>query len=684
MAEPTDHELLAQIRAGETDALSALFDRYSPALYEFIYRLIGDRDQAARLLQEVFTRAASLAGKVSETESARGYFYSLARETALGFLRQRNWLDALPPADEPAVAGLPGDIWRAARTMPAFHRAILILEELQSPSPSEKARALNIQRTDLPRLLDEARRSFNNQFDIQARQDGRPLSAQIDPERIYGMHRRVGTSGTLFGYLPVLMLPESFAATLRSKVIVGVKKPAPQVAEEKTAPVPPLVPEEPAPSPATFSLPDITNLPGCNPRTVAIAVIIAVILTVLAAGLGFWFTRDTALPVISKIDPADGAMLSTIPRVTITAAYNDDRAINVKSVKLVVDGREVTKQATVSDSSISYAADFDPGQHIVLLEVVDTAGNKTARPWQFTIGAAPEATTTPTLIPTATLTRAPTPSPTTTALTSPTINQFSANLDNITRGTPVLLMWSVSNATVVFLEQERVDPVGQKLVTPSATTNYHLIANNTSGTTTRELTVTVVELPDLIVTDVSLDTSGQILYTIRNTGAGDVTRQFLVEVAVNEVIRDSHRRISSIPAGQEVTLFVPSFNVVGTVVVRVRVNPQQEVNESNYNNNTLLKTVQGPTPTPTTTSTPTITATPTATNTLTATPTNTPTNTVTATPTNTPVTPTATPTSTPTRTATATLTATPITPSVTPSSTPTLTATPTPSRTGTP
>ena len=59
MSSKSDHELIIEIQAAEPRALGELFDRHSPALYEFIYRIIGDRDQTARLLEQVFSRAPS-------------------------------------------------------------------------------------------------------------------------------------------------------------------------------------------------------------------------------------------------------------------------------------------------------------------------------------------------------------------------------------------------------------------------------------------------------------------------------------------------------------------------------------------------------------------------------------------------------------------------------------------------
>lgn len=689
VASPSDRELISEIQSGKRDALGILFDRYSPALYDFLYRVIGDRDQAARLLEEVFTRVPSIIAGLHEHESVRGWLFSLARESALTFLRQKGWLDGLPPSDEPTVSGLPGDIWRAARAMPAFHRAVLAVEELYALSPMERARALNVLRTDLPRLLEEARRSFNYQFDVQARQQGRPLSAQVDPERVWGMHRRVDTEGSLFGYLPAVVLPDSLAAKVRAKVLASVHlapvreaAPPPKVAPVPTAVPPPKVAPAPEATPAEpvaeLELPAAPPPPlqpialpeGCSPGVIGLALLIAMVVTAIAVGAGYLFTRDTASPVITRIEPADSAVVPPGARVILAATYRDDRAVDVKSVRLVLDGRDVTKNAAIADTTLSYPVDLDPGQHVVLLELRDLSGNRIARAWQFTVAPPPEATPTPiptpTLTPTPTVTRPPTPTATGTLPPKPTIHAFSANRTTIQPGTPVLLTWSVANADVVFLNQDKVEPSGSWLVAPTTTTDYHLIANNVGGTTDQTITITVLGTPDLFVTSISLTPSNQIQYTIRNGGTGDVTRDFLIQITIDGAIAASYRPVSVLPIGQEATLVVPGKTVVGTQVIDVRVNLLQEVAESNYNNNQLIRTLVGPTSTPVPTDTPT--ATPTVTHT--PTPTNTPTYTLT---------PTHTPTHTPTRTYTPTLT-----PTATPTLTPTLTRTPTPTATGTP
>lgn len=660
MSSKSDHDLILEMREGNRSALGELFDRYSPALYEFIYRLIGDRDQTARLLEEVFQRVPAGVSTLVDHLPVRGWLYGLARETALGFLRQKGWLDALPPSTEPSVSGLAGDIWRAARAIPAFHRAVLVVEELHGLSPTEKAHALGIARTDFARLLEEARRLFNTQFDAQARQQGRPLAGQIDPERIWGMHRRLGTTGSLFGYLPTFVLPESLAATVRARVLASARMIAaapPQPVEEITVESAPIEEAAPLPIPEPDSIFD-----GCAWRWILAALAVALVLIGAALGIGYLVTRDTSAPIITQVEPPHEAMLpynpiagTTLTRLNLRASYRDDRAVDVRSIKLVVDGRDVTAQAVVGDSTTTFTADFEPGKHVVLIEMRDVAGNRASRAWQFTIGAAPEPTPlpiltptpTPTITPTPTPTRVPSPTGTTPPLAPPTIAMFTANPAIIARGAPSLLQWNVTNAEQVFLNQERVDAAGSRLVSPTTTTSYYLIASNLGGTTTMSVTVTVQDLPDLTVTDISLLPTSQIVYTVRNIGTGDVARSFLIQVMVGNTVVQSERLISSLPSQQEARLVVPNYVLVGTQSVSVNVNLLQEVQESNYNNNVLVRTLMGATPTPT--------------NTSTATPTNTATNTPT-------FTPTATNTTTPTNTATPTSTGTPtFTPTTTPS-----------------
>ncbi len=108
-------------------------------------------------------------------------------------------------------------------------------------------------------------------------------------------------------------------------------------------------------------------------------------ITFLVTLVAYSATRDTMPPVIMRVEPPDGATLPAGSHVVIKATYSDQRAVDEKSVRLVVDGVDVTSKTLISDASLSYGTDFDPGQHVVLVELRDTSGNKASRAWQFSL-----------------------------------------------------------------------------------------------------------------------------------------------------------------------------------------------------------------------------------------------------------------------------------------------------------
>jgi len=75
----------------------------------------------------------------------------------------------------------------------------------------------------------------------------------------------------------------------------------------------------------------------------------------------------------------------------------------------------------------------------------------------------------------------------------PTINSFTASPDSISEGGSSELIWSVSNATALIIDQGigSISAAGSSTVTPANTTTYTLTAVNAAGAMTKSVTVTV-------------------------------------------------------------------------------------------------------------------------------------------------------------------------------------------------
>ncbi|MCD6409665.1 MAG: Ig-like domain-containing protein [Candidatus Verstraetearchaeota archaeon] len=108
----------------------------------------------------------------------------------------------------------------------------------------------------------------------------------------------------------------------------------------------------------------------------------------------WWFNvklPDTTPPTIVSVTPPDGATVSTATP-TISASYTDDTGIDVNSVRLYVDGVDVTSEATVTASSVTYTPTTlfaNNTGHTARVEVADLAGNTAEREWSFTVRLPP-------------------------------------------------------------------------------------------------------------------------------------------------------------------------------------------------------------------------------------------------------------------------------------------------------
>ncbi|MCX7841965.1 MAG: S-layer homology domain-containing protein [Clostridia bacterium] len=97
---------------------------------------------------------------------------------------------------------------------------------------------------------------------------------------------------------------------------------------------------------------------------------------------------DITGPVVANITPANGSSTESNLRPSISASYSDPSGINTGSVKLFLDGTDVTAAATVTAGGITCipSSDLSRTSHLVELRVSDTAGNQTVSTWSFSSG----------------------------------------------------------------------------------------------------------------------------------------------------------------------------------------------------------------------------------------------------------------------------------------------------------
>ncbi len=98
-------------------------------------------------------------------------------------------------------------------------------------------------------------------------------------------------------------------------------------------------------------------------------------------------SKDNTPPTIRIITPTKSQDY-IISRPTIKANFYDKNGIDLKSVKLYVNNKDVTSKAQITKNHLQYIPNkkFKRGTQIVKISLNDNAKNKTTLEWYFTVG----------------------------------------------------------------------------------------------------------------------------------------------------------------------------------------------------------------------------------------------------------------------------------------------------------
>ena len=170
----------------------------------------------------------------------------------------------------------------------------------------------------------------------------------------------------------------------------------------------------------------------------------------------------------------------------------------------------------------------------------------------------------------------------------PVIKDFSASSGNVMPGDNVTLIWSVSDAASVTIDNGlgRVEPAGSLDVAPRKTTRYTLTAAGQKGMSTAWVTVEVADrstfLPDLVITGVT-HISGLLYYKIKNIGAVDAGPGEACVYDQSNMLRDTSW-VAGLKAGEEKTLPFSNYDWGGDKI-RVCADCNNKVVEAGEGNN---------------------------------------------------------------------------------------------------
>jgi RNA polymerase sigma-70 factor (ECF subfamily) len=159
-----------------------IYQDYQTRIYQYVYHLVGDREQADDLTQDVFLKAFRALPKMDASLKLSAWLYKIATNTCFDALRRRRLIAWLPwqdleheladveSADPQEVYGTTELVRAALNRMPPQYRAALLLYTQQGFSYAEIARTLHIVESGVKMYLSRARGYFRANYKALAQE----------------------------------------------------------------------------------------------------------------------------------------------------------------------------------------------------------------------------------------------------------------------------------------------------------------------------------------------------------------------------------------------------------------------------------------------------------------------------------------------------------------------------------
>ncbi len=188
-----DEELMLQVRAGASESLGVLFDRYQKPLFNFYSKMTGNRTVSEDLVQEVFLRLLKYRQSYTPGTPFRAWVYQIARNARFDQLRKQRPEAELSAAREGFT--LPGDpaqrrqesslLHQALLQLPEEKREVLVMSRFQDLKYEEIARLVGCEvgavKVRVYRALQELKESFRR---LEASGSARALNAAGEKQNL--------------------------------------------------------------------------------------------------------------------------------------------------------------------------------------------------------------------------------------------------------------------------------------------------------------------------------------------------------------------------------------------------------------------------------------------------------------------------------------------------------------------
>lgn len=174
-----DNNLIRLVKSGHPEIYGEIVKRYEKKLFSYIYRLVGNREEAEDILQNVFIKAYRNIKTFDIERKFSSWIYRIAHNEAINFLKKRSkkkfvsWEDVVASKDKMETKSderSPIDIWirkesalevkGALEKLPEKYRKVLMLRYFSENSYEEIGKIIKSPVNTVGTLINRAKKKL--------------------------------------------------------------------------------------------------------------------------------------------------------------------------------------------------------------------------------------------------------------------------------------------------------------------------------------------------------------------------------------------------------------------------------------------------------------------------------------------------------------------------------------------
>jgi RNA polymerase sigma-70 factor (ECF subfamily) len=131
-----DRKIIERVLKGDTDAFNLLVRQWEKPIYNFIVRMIGDREEAMDLCQEAFMKAYRELNTLKDLDRFSAWLYRIAHNTCFSRLRKDQGKTFVELEPETRATWMPIEtrlaVEKALQHLPEDQREVVVLKVFQN------------------------------------------------------------------------------------------------------------------------------------------------------------------------------------------------------------------------------------------------------------------------------------------------------------------------------------------------------------------------------------------------------------------------------------------------------------------------------------------------------------------------------------------------------------------------